>query len=486
MCGNPWIFDFLYDTISAFERGDSMSRKSYQIDMANGSLVDKILIFSLPLMLSSVLQLLFNAADIVVVGRFASSNSLAAVGSTGALINLIVNVFVGLSIGTNVVVARFLGAQDYDNIKKTVHTSIYVALLSGVFLAIFGFFASRTLLIWMDTPVEVLDLASLYLKIYFLGMPASMVYNFGAAILRAQGDTKRPLYFLSIAGVVNVIFNLFLVIVMHMDVAGVAIATITSQYISAILIILCLRLEEGALQLNLKELALDFNILKEMAKIGLPAGLQGSVFSLSNVVIQTSINSFGAIVMAGNSAAANIEGFVYVAMNAFYQSALTFTGQSVGAKNYDRVKKILITCLLMVSVTGLVLGMGVYLLGKPLVGIYSQDPLVIEAGIIRLKYVCQIYFLCGMMDVMVGILRGIGYSVMPMIVSLLGACAFRLLWIMTVFQMYRSVDTIYISYPISWAMTFSVHMVCYLAVKGKWLRKMKAKDLAEAEQKVLA
>ena len=462
-----------------------MGRKSYQIDMANGSLVDKILLFSLPLMLSSVLQLLFNAADIVVVGRFASSNSLAAVGSTGSLINLIVNVFVGLSIGTNVVVARFLGAQEYDKVQKTVHTSIYVALVSGVFLAFFGFFASKTLLTWMDTPVEVLELAVLYLKIYFLGMPASMVYNFGSAILRAQGDTKRPLYFLSVAGVVNVILNLILVVFVHMDVAGVAIATITSQYISACLILACLSVEDGALRLDMKAMELDFGILKEMAKIGLPAGLQGSVFSLSNVVIQASVNSFGPIVMAGNSAASNIEGFVYVAMNAFYQSALTFTGQSVGAKNYARVNKIMLTCLMMVGITGLVLGMGVYYMGKPLVGIYSQDPLVIEAGIVRLKYVCQLYFLCGLMDVMVGILRGIGYSIMPMIVSLLGACAFRLVWIMTVFQMYRSIDTIYVSYPISWLMTFSVHMLCYLLVKGKWLRKMQAKDQLEEEKSLL-
>lgn len=458
-----------------------MSRKSYQIDMASGTLVDKILLFSLPLMLSSILQLLFNAADIVVVGRFASSNSLAAVGSTGSLINLVVNVFVGLSIGTNVVVARYLGAQDEEKIEKTVHTSIYIAVVSGVLLAIFGFFASRTLLILMDTPVDVLELAALYLKIYFLGMPASMVYNFGSAILRAQGDTKRPLYFLSLAGVVNVGLNLIFVIFLHMDVAGVALATIISQYISAFLIIACLREEEGALNLNLKALRIDFPILMEVAKIGIPAGLQGSVFSLSNVVIQASVNSFGSIVMAGNSAASNIEGFVYVAMNAFYQSALTFTGQSVGAKNYKRINRILITCLGMVTVTGFILGMGAYLMGETLVGIYSTDPEVIAAGIIRLKYVSQVYFLCGLMDVMVGMLRGIGYSVMPMIVSLLGACVFRLVWIWTIFPMYGTIDSIYISYPISWILTFVTHMLCYLIVKGRWQRKMEAKDRAAQE-----
>lgn len=462
-----------------------MGKRGYQIDMASGSLVDKILLFSLPLMLSSILQLLFNAADIVVVGRFASSNSLAAVGSTGALVNLIVNVFVGLSIGTNVVVARYLGAQEYDKIQKTVHTSIMVAILSGVFLAIFGFVASRTLLQWMDTPLDVLDLASLYLKIYFLGMPASMVYNFGAAILRAQGDTKRPLYFLTVAGVINVGLNLIFVIFLHMDVAGVALATIISQYVSSSFIIACLRVEEGPLQLDIKELRIDSSLLLEVAKIGLPAGIQGSIFSLSNVVIQASVNSFGSIVMAGNSAAANLEGFVYVAMNAFYQSALTFTGQSVGAKNYKRVNKILFACLFLVSITGLVLGMGVYLLGKPLIGIYTTDPLVVEAGIVRLKYVSQVYFLCGLMDVMVGILRGIGYSVMPMIVSLLGACAFRLLWIWIIFPLYRSIDTIYISYPISWILTFSIHLLCYILVKGRWQRKMLARDQLEMENKAL-
>lgn len=450
-----------------------MARSKHQMDMVNGSLADKLLLFAVPLMISSILQLLFNAADIVVVGRFAGSQSLAAVGSTSSLINLTINLFIGLSVGSNVVVARYAGANDEENVSKTIHTTMLVSFIGGVFLAVFGFLSSRYLLELMGSPDDVIDLSTLYLKIYFLGMPASMIYNFGAAILRAQGDTKRPLYYLSVAGVLNVIMNVFFVVALHMDVAGVAVATILSQYVSAILILLCMHNEEGAMQLRFEDLSIDTSKLWEIVKIGLPAGLQGTIFSLSNVVIQASVNSFGSIVIAGNSAASNIEGFVYASMNAFYQSAITFTSQNMGAKKTERVHKILFECQVMVIATGLILGFGAAYFGETLVGIYSKDPEVIAAGIVRLNIICKTYFLCGMMDVMVGSLRGIGYSVLPMIVSLCGACGFRLLWIATYFQWHHSIDVLYISYPISWLITFLFHITCYLIVHRKAFRKVK-------------
>ncbi len=450
-----------------------MAKSSYRINMCEGSILPKVLLFAIPLMISSILQLLFNAADVIVVGQFAGSQSLAAVSSTGSLVNLIINLFVGLSIGTNVMTARYMGAGNNKDVHETVHTSIYIAMIGGLILACFGFFAASTLLSWMDTPSDVLPLSSLYLKIYFLGMPASMLYNFGSSILRAQGDTKRPLYYLSLAGVLNVVMNLFFVIVLHMDVAGVALATILSQYVSAILVILCLIHESGSLRLYPKQLKIYKDKLLDIAKIGLPAGIQGTVFSLSNVVIQSSVNSFGSIVMAGNGAASNIEGFVYSAMNAFYQACLTFTGQNIGAKKLERVNRILFVCQMCVITVGVVMGVSCYINGRVLLGIYSNDAAVIDAGMIRLKYVCLTYFLCGIMDVFVGSLRGMGYSIMPMIVSLLGACAMRLVWIATIFQAIHTLENLYISYPISWIITLSVHFICFVIVRIKLGKKMK-------------
>lgn len=451
-----------------------MAKSSHRIDMCEGSILPKVLLFAVPLMISSILQLLFNAADVIVVGQFAGSQSLAAVSSTGSLVNLIVNLFMGLSIGANVMTARYMGAGKNKDVYETVHTSVYLALIGGLILACFGFFAASTLLSWMDTPSDVLPLSSLYLKIYFLGMPASMLYNFGSSILRAQGDTKRPLYYLSLAGVLNVVMNLFFVIVLHLDVAGVALATILSQYVSAGLVMLCLMHESGSLRVYPKQLKIYKDKFIDIAKIGLPAGIQGTVFSLSNVVIQSSVNSFGSIVMAGNGAAANIEGFVYSGMNAFYQACLTFTGQNYGAKKLDRINRILAACQFCVIAVGIVLGVGAYMGGHVLLRIYSSDPAVIEAGMIRLSYVCLPYALCGIMDVFVGSLRGLGYSVMPMIVSLLGACALRLVWIATIFQVIHTLDNLYISYPISWLITGSVHFICYIFIRIKVGKKMRA------------
>lgn len=442
-------------------------KKSYEMDMCSGPLLSKILIFSIPLMLSGILQLLFNAADIVVVGRFSGSQALAAVGSTSALINLVINLFIGVSIGANVVVARYYGAKDTEGISRTVHTAILTAIVGGVFLIFLGLLLARPMLEWTGTPEDVIDQSTLYMRIYFLGMPAFMVYNFGAAILRAIGDTKRPLYFLSLSGVINIIFNLIFVIVFHMGVAGVALATIISQIISAILILICLTQMDGPCHLNLKQMKIHGNMLGEMLKIGLPAGLQGMIFTISNVLIQSSVNSFGSLVMAGNTAASNIEGFVYTAMNSVYQTSLSFTSQNMGAKQFKRVDKILGQCLLVVLVVGFVLGNGAYLLGDKLLSIYSSDPQVVQYGLVRMSIISCTYFLCGLMDVLVGSIRGLGYSIMPMLVSLTGACLFRVIWIFTIFQWERTLFCLYISYPISWILTGGIHAICYLAVRKK-------------------
>ena len=436
--------------------------------MTEGSIFNKIILFAIPLMLSSILQLLFNAADLVVVGKFAGSESLAAVGSTNALINLLVNLFIGLSMGASVVMGRCIGARRYDEAHKALHTAMAIATVGGVMMIFVGYFASAPMLKLMATPDDVINLSILYMKIYFVGMPGMMAYNFGSAILRSAGDTKRPLYFLTVAGVINVILNLILVIGFHMGVAGVAIATAASQYISGFFVVMALVKSEGYMQLHLKELRFHKDQAIEMIRIGFPAGLQGIIFSISNVLIQSSINSFGKIVMAGNTAASNIEGFVYTAMNSIYQTALSFTSQNMGAKRYDRIDKILFECQLTVIIIGLVAGIGAYTMGDKLLAIYDSDPEVIGYGLTRMSLVCSPYFLCGMMDVMVGSLRGMGYSIMPMIVSLTGACLFRVIWILTVFAANHTLFTLYISYPISWALTFSIHLLCYLVVRRKF------------------
>ncbi|WP_207732847.1 MULTISPECIES: MATE family efflux transporter [Erysipelotrichaceae] len=446
-------------------------KRSYEMDMCHGPLFSKIIMFAIPLILSGVLQLLFNAADIVVVGRFTGSHALAAVGSTSSLINLLVNLFIGVSVGANVLLGKFCGAQDYKNASETVHTAIYIAIWGGVIMIFAGLILARPLLELMGTPMDVIDLSVLYMRIYFIGMPAFMIYNFGAAILRAVGDTKRPLYFLTVAGVVNVLFNLLFVIVFKMGVAGVALATIISETISAGLIILSLMQSDGILRLHLKEMKFHKDKVAGMLKIGLPAGLQGMIFNISNVLIQSSVNSFGSVVMAGNTAASNIEGFVYTSMNAIYQTSLSFTSQNMGAKQYHRIDKILLQCLGVVTAVGLVLGVGAFLCGHTLLGIYSSSEDVITHGISRLSVVSASYFLCGIMDVMVGSLRGMGYSIMPMLVSLTGACLFRVIWIFTIFQMEHTLFSLYISYPISWILTFSAHVICYLVVRRKALLK---------------
>ena len=435
--------------------------------MTAGPLLPNVLAFAVPLILSGMLQLLYNSADIIVVGRFADSVAMASVGATTSLIHLLVSLLMGLSVGASVAVARSAGAGDRDGVHRAVHTSMALAVLSGAALGMLLLVLSRPLLEMMGCPADVVGGAQLYLNIYAVGLPASLVYNYGAAILRAVGDTKRPLYYLTVSGLVNVVLNVALVAGLRLGVAGVAIATVVSETISAALVLASLIASHGDVRFEPKKTRIERRSLSMILRIGIPAGLQSSMFSISNVLIQSAINSFGSTVVAGNSAASNLEGFIYTGMNAFAQAAVTFTSQNMGAKKFDRINKILFQCLLVVTAIGLVMGGGAYLLGEPLLGIYTSNPEVVSYGLIRLKYVCATYFLCGLMDVMVGTIRGMGYSIMPMLVSLTGACAFRVIWIFTIFQMDRTLDCLYISYPISWVLTAGVHLICYFAVRKK-------------------
>ena len=443
--------------------------KAYTMDMTEGPVLTKILMFSIPLMFSSVLQILFNAADIVVVGKFVGDTALAAVGSNSALINLVTNLFIGLSIGANVIVARYFGGKQDENTSIAVHTSIALGFISGIILTLIGIIGAPFFLRIMLTPEDVLPQAVLYLRILFAGITNMMLYNFGSAVLRAVGDTKRPLYFLLLAGIINVILNLFFVIVLKMSVAGVALATILSQALSCVLVLWCLTKEDSAIKLNFRKIRINKIKFIQILKIGLPAGFQGVVFALSNTVIQSSVNSFGSVVMAGSAAAQNIEGIVYFAMNSFYQVSITFTSQCYGAKKFARINRVLAMSLLCVVAAGLICGHGLLFSGYRILGIFSSNSQVIVAGMNRLSVILSTYFLCGIMDVLVGALRGIGYSVLPMVVSLVGSCLLRLLWLATVFQMERfhTTTTVYLSYPISWAITLSVHAVCFAVLRRK-------------------
>lgn len=443
--------------------------------MTEGPLLSKIILYAIPVVLTGVLQLLFNAADLVIVGRFCGSLSVAAVGATGSIINLIVNLFIGLSVGAGVMVAQGIGQGDGDTVHKTVHTAFPAALIGGIVMTGIGILGARTFLELMDTQADVIDKSTIYMQIYFAGMTSSMVYNFGASILRAAGDIKSPLVFLSIAGVLNVFLNVFFVVVFQMDVAGVALATALSQTLSAVLVVLALRHREDACRLYLGELKIYGKSLLRMMQIGVPAGLQGSLFSISNVLIQSSINSFSSVAMSGNAAAGNIEGFVYISMNSLQQTAINFVGQNYGAKKYKRIEKTALISLVAVTVVGVVMGTLGYTFSRPLLGIYITDsPEAIEVGVIRMSLVCLPYFLCGIMDVMTGVLRGMGASLMPMIISVLGVCVFRIVWIFTIFRLpdYHSLNTLYASYPISWAMTFLVELTVFIVL----IRRVKKRE----------
>lgn len=448
------------------------------MDMTEGPLLTKVLFFALPIMLSGILQLLFNAADTIVVGRFAGNEALAAVGSVGSLNNLIISLFIGLSVGVNVLVARFTGARENENVSETVHTAVLLSLAGGLGLSVIGIALARPLLELMGSPEDVIDLAVLYVRIIFAGMPVQMLYNFCAAILRAVGDTKRPLYFLTVAGVINVVLNLAFVIGLHMSVAGVALATIISQAVSAVLVTRSLMTMDGPIRLHPARLHINGKMLRQILAIGLPAGIQSSVFSLSNVVIQSSVNSFGSIVIAGNAAAANVGNFVYQAMNTFQQAVTCFAGQNIGARKPARVLRALYVCQLWSVLFGLVFGLLSCAFGTQLLSLYTSDAQVIAVGLERMYVVCGPYFLCGVMDVMTGVLRGIGYSLLPMVVSLLGACAFRILWVVTVFAAVPTMNCLMISYPVSWALTFAVLVVIFALLWKRLCRQYTKEELA--------
>ena len=444
-------------------------KKTYR-SMIEGPLLPNIISYTIPMILTSLLQLLFNAADLVVVGRFCGSVSVAAVGATGAITNLVINLFMGFSVGAGVSVAHALGAKEAARVHKVVHTALPTALVSGVILTVIGVAFSKDLLLMMGTPEDVLALSSLYMQIYFGGMTFNMVYNFCASILRAAGDTKTPLIYLTIAGVINVVLNVFFVTVLHMNVAGVALATTISQAVSAVLVVTALMRRTDSCKLQLRKMRFYKLQLLKMIRIGLPAGIQGSLFSISNVIIQSSINSFGKIVMSGNAAAGNIEGFVYVCMNAFSQTAVNFVGQNVGAQRYDRAKKSLFNCLGCTVAVGLVTSMLAYGFAPQLLSIYITDSAeAVSYGVLRMSVVCFTYVLCGLMDVTTGALRGMGASVVPMIISVLGVCGIRLGWIFTIFQIpqFHTPWWLYVSYPVSWAVTFVAQLIAFIHVYKK-------------------
>ncbi len=440
--------------------------------ITEGSLFKSMVTYTVPIILSSLLQLLFNAADLVIVGRFCGSVSVGAVGATSSLTTLFVNLFVGLSVGASVSVAHAYGANDDKKVHQTVHTSILTALFAGVILTFLGVLFSESLLKVMDTPENVLKLSAKYMKIYFCGMTFNMLYNYSASVLRAVGDTKRPLFYLTIAGVINVILNIVFVTVFHLDVVGVALATAISQAVSAVLVIMSLINRHDSCRLIIKELRLHKESFKKIIGIGFPAGIQSSLFAISNVIVQSSVNSFGEVFVAGNAAAANIEGFVYVVLNSFSQTSVNFIGQNYGAQKYKRILKILAMCLLSVTVVGVAVSVLTYIFAPSLLSIYITDsPQAIEYGLTRMKFICLPYFLCGLMDVATGAIRGMGSSISPMMISVLGIVGLRIGWIFTIFKHFKTPESLFISYTISWLGTFILQMITFVLVYKKKVRR---------------
>ena len=457
--------------------GVFVKTSKYEIDMCNGSIMDKLISFSLPLMLSSILQLMFNAVDIIVVGRFSSSQALAAVGSTTALINIFTNLFIGISLGANVLAARYFAAGRDKEMSEAVHTAITLALISGVIMAFVGVGMSRTALSLMATPTDVIDLSAVYMRIYFMGMPFFMLYNYGAAILRAVGDTKRPLVFLIAAGLTNVALDLLLVIVIPLGVAGVAIGTVASQMISCILVLRCLYKSEGSYQLRFSRLMIRWVYLKRIFQVGIPAGIQSTVINFSNALLQSSVNSFGSTAMAGYTAANNILGFLYAAVNAVTQACMSFTSQNYSVGKQKRMDRVLLDCMLLSAGVSVVLGVGAYVFGSQILRIYTTETEVIQCGLEILSITTVPYFLCGIMDLIPGALRGMGHSAVPMILSVIGTVGTRIVWIYGFFPQHRSLYFLFISYPASWIATILMQAVCFYFVRRKCVSQMKAREL---------
>ena len=449
-----------------------MKRSKYEIDMCNGSIMDKLISFSLPLMVSGIMQLMFNAVDIIVVGRFTGSDALAAVGSTTALINIFTNLFIGVSLGANVLAARYYAAGRDREMSEAVHTAITLALISGVAMAFAGAGLSRVALEIMGTPGNVIGQAALYMRIYFLGMPFFMLYNYGAAILRAVGDTKRPLAFLLVAGLANVGLDLLLVIVIPLGVAGVAIGTITSQLISSILVLRCLYRSEGSYQIRFSRLGINREHMKRIFQVGIPAGIQSTVINLSNAMLQSSVNSFGSIAMAGYTAANNILSFLYVAVNAVTQACMSFTSQNYSVGKQKRMDRVLLNCGILSMGVSLVLGVGAYVFGAQVLGIYTAEPEVIQCGLEILSITTVPYFLCGIMDLLPGALRGMGHSAVPMVLSVIGTVVTRIIWIYGFFPSHRSLYFLFISYPGSWIITILMQGICFWFVRKQCIRRL--------------
>ncbi len=449
-----------------------MAAKQYDIDMVNGSLAPKIIRFALPLMAASIIQLFFNAADVMVVGKFVGDTSQAAVTSTASLVTLLINLFLGLGVGVNVTVARALGEGSTSRVSAVVHTAVTVGLLAGGVMMLIGEVFAPVLLRLMGSPENIIGLSVLYLRVYFIGLPGELVYNFGSALLRARGDTRRPMYFLTMSGIINVLLNLIFVIAFHWDVAGVAAATAISKYLSAILVVRCLMHETGNMHFDPARLSIDFGALKDICRVGIPAGLQASMFAIANVTIQASVNSMGDIVMAGSGAAANVGGFVYTTGNAFYHSCMTFTSQNYGAGKLERVDRVYGWCMLFGMAFPLVMGGSAYLFGPQVLSLYSNDPAVIAAGMHRLLMATAFNFLAGFMEANSGVLRGLGRSTLPMLVTLIGTCGVRVGWVFTVFPLYRTPGALFACMPISWAITGLVLLVCFFVVRKKVYARM--------------
>lgn len=447
-------------------------KKDMTMDLCSGPIMGNLLRFSIPLMFSGILQLLFNSADIIVLGQFAGGNAMGAVGSTSSLNSLIVNLFIGLSAGGSVVVAQYFGMKSHKDLEESVHTAILLGFISGLILVVVGVLLAEPMLTLMGTTPELLDEAVLYMRIIFAGMPAIMVYDFGAGILRAVGDTRRPLLYLSLGGIVNVGLNLFFVLAFDMGVAGVAIGTVVSQCLAAFLVVRCLAKTDDSYGIKLRNLRIVKSKLIRILRIGIPTGIQGAVFSISNVLIQSAINSFDSpIIVSGNTASVNIENYIYTAMNAVYQAALSFTGQNVGAHKIQRIVPIMWWTSLCVLVVGLVLGALSVIFGEQLLGLYSPDPEIIACGLERLKLIGITYFLCGLMDSVCGCIRGLGASITPTLISLTGACALRIVWIYTIFASTRSLFMLYLSYPVSWLVTYAANLVCFAITYHRWKKR---------------
>ena len=448
--------------------------------MCNGTIMDKLISFSLPLMLSSILQLMFNAVDIIVVGRFSGSQALAAVGSTTALINIFTNLFIGISLGANVLAARYYAAGRDKEMSEAVHTAITLALISGILMAFVGFGAARGALGIMDTPGDVIGQATLYMRIYFLGMPFFMLYNYGAAILRAVGDTKRPLVFLAVAGMANVALDLLLVIVIPLGVAGVAVGTVTSQMISCILVLRCLHKSEGSYQIRFSRLTIKGVYLKRIFQVGIPAGIQSTVINFSNALLQSSVNSFGSTAMAGYTAANNILSFLYVSVNAVTQACMSFTSQNYSVGKQKRMDRVLLDCMVLSAGVAGVLGVGAYVFGSQILKIYTSEPDVIQCGLEILAITTVPYFLCGIMDLLPGALRGMGRSAVPMVLSVIGTVGIRILWVYVFFPQHRSLYFLFISYPGSWIVTIAMQAICFIFVRKQCIRQLKTAGMLAA------